>query len=167
MIGSKNSTLLPRTARKIKEFRVDRKHTQKELAERSGIKESIMRGYELGDRNPKPEVLDWIARALKVRPEYLSTPEFKRSLEFTYAPLESNEAYGYTVTMINGQPAIAPGERTAGIAFRRLLYDWSDKKEKLKAGEVSPEEYKEWKHTYEGDATWINTPDGKNPWTGK
>lgn len=53
---------------------------------------------ELGDRKPKKEVLERIAMALRVRPEYLSAPEFGPSMEFFYAILENDELYGYTIT---------------------------------------------------------------------
>lgn len=163
MFEGKKAGLSPRVARKIKELRKARNITQKELAELAGVTESAMRSYELSDRNPKPEVLDRIARALKVRPEYLSAPEFKGHLEFAYALLENDEDEGYTVTMVNGQPAIVPDMRTAGIGFDRFLRDWNKMKEKLDTGEIAPEKYREWKRTYEDGSSWINTPDGKDP----
>ena len=166
MFDSKKAALLPRFARKIKELRTDRGMTQKELAREAGISESAMRSYELGDRTPKPEVLDCIARALKVRPEYLSAPEFKRSLEFTYALLENDDMQDYTVAEINGHPAIVANAKSAGGSFAKLLSEWNDMKAKVEAKEVTPEEYAEWKRTYEG-ANWMNAEDGKSPWTGK
>lgn len=166
MFDLKKAALLPRFARKIKELRTDRGMTQKELAREAGISESAMRSYELGDRTPKPEVLDRIARALKVRPEYLSAPEFKRSLEFTYALLENDDMQDYTVAEINGHPAIVANAKSAGSSFAKLLSEWNDMKAKVEAKEVTPEEYAEWKRTYEG-ANWMNTEDGKSPWTGK
>lgn len=166
MFYSKKAAPLPRFARKIKELRTDRGMTQKELAREAGISESAMRSYELGDRTPKPEVLDHIARALKVRPEYLSAPEFKRSLEFTYALLENDDVQDYTVAEINGHPAIVANAKSAGGSFAKLLSEWNDMKTKVEAKEITPEEYAEWKRTYEG-ANWMNTKDGKSPWTGK
>ena len=166
MFDAKRSALLPRFARKIKELRTDRGMTQKELAREASISESAMRSYELGDRTPKPEVLDRIARALQVRPEYLSAPEYKRSLEFTYALLENDDMQGYTVTEIDGHPAIVANAKSAGNSFANLLREWNDMKAKADAKEITPEEYAEWKRTYEG-ATWMNTKDGKSPWTGK
>lgn len=166
MFDSKKAALPPRFARKIKELRTDRGMTQKELAREAGISESAMRSYELGDRTPKPEVLDRIARALKVRPEYLSAPEFKRSLEFTYALLENDDMQDYTVAEINGHPAIVANAKSAGGSFAKLLSEWNNMKAKVEAKEVTPEEYAEWKRTYEG-ANWMNTEDGKSPWTGK
>lgn len=39
-------------------------------------------------------------------------------------------------------------------------------KQKLDAKEIIREEYEDWKETYDLDY-WMNTPDGKNAWTGK
>ena len=75
--------LAPLYYRKTKKLREKRQYTQKQLAELSGISESALRSYELGDRKPKKEVLEHIAKALRVRPEYLSTPEFGPHLEFS------------------------------------------------------------------------------------
>ena len=55
--------------KRIRDLRQRRGLTQRELAELSGLSESALRSYELGDRFPKERHLDRIARALRVRPE--------------------------------------------------------------------------------------------------
>lgn len=83
MFGGKHKGgLAPLYSRKIKKIREKRQRTQKQLAELSGISESALRSYELGDHKPKKEVLEHIATALRVRLGYLSTPEFGPHLEF-------------------------------------------------------------------------------------
>lgn len=153
----------PRYARVIKKLRSKRGHTQKELAQLSGVSESAMRSYELGARKPKPEIQERIAMALRVRPEYFSSPEFGPYMEFYYAILENEDALGYTVTKINGQPAIVA--KPGNSPFFALLSNWNEMKEKLEAKEITQEEYEDFKETYEG-GSWM-TPDGKSPWTGK
>ena len=150
----------------IAEERKKKGYTQKQLAELSGISESALRSYELGDRKPKKEVLEHIAKALRVRPEYLSTPEFGPQLEFFYALLENDELYGYTITEIDGRPAITGGLYTVGLTFDGFLRDWKEMKQRLDAKEITREEYEDWKQTYD-PGYWVNTPDGKSPWTGK
>lgn len=53
-------------ADKIKNFRKAKKMSQKELSERSGINLSIIKKYETGYRNPKPDQLEKIAAALEI-----------------------------------------------------------------------------------------------------
>ena len=167
MFGGKyKGVLAPLYSRKIKKLREKRQLTQKQLTELSGISESALRRYELGDRKPKKEVLENIATALRVRPEYLSTPEFGPHLEFFYALLENDELYGYTITEIDGRPAITGGLYTVGLTFDGFLGDWIKMKKKLDAKEITREEYEDWKQAY-NPGSWMNTPDGKSLWTGK
>ena len=83
--GKHKGDLTPLYSHKIKKLREKRQLTQKQLAELSGISESAMRSYELGDCKPKKEVLERIAMALGVRSEYLSALEFGPSMGFFYA----------------------------------------------------------------------------------
>ena len=167
MFGGKHEGgLAPLCSHRIKKLREKRRLTQKQLAALSGISESALRSYELGDRKPKKEVLEHIAKALRVRPEYLSTPEFGPHLEFFYALLENDKLYGYAITEIDGRPAITGGLYTVGLTFDGFLRDWNKMKKKLDAKEITREEYEDWKETYDSGC-WMNTPDGKSPWTGK
>ena len=54
------------SGKKIKEFRLKRNLTQKELAAKCGMYESQIRKYELGTANPKLETLKKIADALEI-----------------------------------------------------------------------------------------------------
>ena len=49
---------------KIRKFRINQGYTQKELAIMSGLSESAIRNYELGNRFPSSEQLEKIAAAL-------------------------------------------------------------------------------------------------------
>lgn len=103
---------------------------------------------------------------MRARPEYLSTPEFGPHLEFFYALLENDELCGYTITEIDGQPAITAGLYTVGLTFDGFLRDWNKMKKKLDAREITREEYEDWKQIYD-HGYWMNTSDGKSSWTGK
>ena len=50
---------------KIRKFRIDQGYTQKELAIMSGLSESAIRNYELGNRFPSSEQLEKIANSLR------------------------------------------------------------------------------------------------------
>ena len=140
MFGGKNKGgLAPLCSRKIKKLREKRQLTQKQLAELSGISESALRSYE---------------------------PEFDPKMEFFYALLENDELYGYTITEIDGRPAITGGLYTVGLTFDGFLRDWKEMKQRLDAKEITREEYEDWKQTYD-PGCWVNTPDGNNPLTGK
>lgn len=65
---------VPALVKKLKKLRDELHLTQKEVADKARTTESAYRAYGLDDRNPKPDILDRIAKALGVRPEYLSAP---------------------------------------------------------------------------------------------
>lgn len=155
--------IAPRYARVIKKLRSKRGHTQKELAQLSGIRESTLRSYELGVRKSKPEVQERITMDLRVRSKHLSSPEFGPYMEFYFAILKNEDTLGYTVTKFNGQPAIVA--KPGNSSFFALLSNWNEMKEKLEAKEITQKEYEGFKETYEG-GHWM-TPDGKSLWTGK
>lgn len=87
-------------------------------------------------------------------------------MEFFYALLENDELYGYTITEINDRPAITGGLMTVGMNFDGFLRDWNKMKKKLDVKEITREEYEDRKQAFD-PGYWVNTPDGKSPWTGK
>lgn len=157
---------VPSLAKKLKSLRDELHLTQKEVADKAKITESTYRAYELGDRNPKLEILDWIAKALDVRPEYLSAPTFRNRREFAYAILENEDAFGYTVRDIDGVPAIVKGYGSAMDFFAEFVRDWGQIREKLDNHEITQDEYEEWKRTWD-NGTRVKTNDGKSPYADK
>lgn len=145
---------VPSFAKKLKRLRDELHLTQKEVADKAHITESAYRAYELGDRNPKPETLDRIAKALGVRPEYLSAPTFRNRREFAYAILENEDALGYTVREIDDVLAIVKGYGSTMDFFVRFVRDWEAMREKLDNHEISKEEYEDWKCACDNSA-WV------------
>lgn len=143
-----DSGIASRYAHVIKGLRSKREFTQKELAQLSGISESALRSYELSARKPKPETQERIVVALRVRPEYPSSPGFDPYMEFFYATPENEETPGHAVTKINDQQAIfaKPGNSSLFAPFSNC----NETKEKLKVKEITQEEYEDFKETYEG-----------------
>ena len=135
--------------RRIRDLRLKRCWTQREAAEKSFVTESAFRSYELGDRMPKREIIDRIAKAFGVRSEYLTAPEFLNSTEFCYALLQSEEAFH-----------LKPGVDEAGLGhlsvepigdakrISGLLNEWNRMRQKLDSKEITQAEYDEWKQTW-------------------
>lgn len=130
------------------------------------ITESAHRAYGLGDRNPKPEILDRVAKVLGVRPEYLSALTFGNRREFAYAILDNENAFGYDVRDIDGVPAIVKGYGGAMNLFTEFICDWEQMSKKLGNHEITKEEYEDWKRIWD-NGMWVKTDDGKSPYTGK
>ena len=136
--------------RRIRDLRLKRCWTQREAAEKSFVTESAFRSYELGDRMPKREIIDRIAKALGVRSEYLTAPEFLNSTEFCYALLQSEEAFHLKPEMDEaglgrlGVEPIGDAKRVSG-----MLNEWSRMRQKLDSKEITQDEYDEWKQTWD------------------
>ena len=136
--------------RRIRDLRLKRCWTQREAAERSFVTESAFRSYELGDRMPKREIIDRIAKAFGVRSEYLTAPEFLNSTEFCYALLQSEEAFHLKPEMDEaglgrlGVEPIGDAKRVSG-----MLNEWSRMRQKLDSKEITRAEYDEWKQTWD------------------
>lgn len=153
-------------AKKLKKLRDGLSLTQKEVADKAHITESAYRAYELGDRNPKPEILNRIAKVLGVRPEYLSAPMFKNHHEFAYALLDNEDVFGYTVRDIDGTAAITAGGGSSAGYFAEFVRDWEEMRKKLDGREITQGEYEEWKRAWNNEA-WAETDGGKSPYAGK
>lgn len=127
----------------LRRIRLLRGMTQKELAEKIGISEPALRGYELGIRYPKERHVDAMAHALKVRPEAFNTSGIATELAFIHALFNYEEEF-----------RLEPDERGFGFlssnsrCFAQALQDWGLMRAKLRSGEVTEEEYTDWKDTY-------------------
>lgn len=125
---------------------------------------SAYRAYELGDRNPKSEILDKIAKVLGVRPGCLSAPAFKSCREFVYALLESENEFDYTVRNMDGIPTIVKDYDSAMGFFAELVRNWEEMCKKLDGHEITQEEYEDWKRVWD-NGTWVKTDGDKSPYT--
>ncbi len=132
--------------RRIRDLRQRRGLTQRELAELSGLSESALRSYELGDRFPKERHLDRIARALRVRPEVFEDHDITNVDQVIHALFNLEEQFGL-VPNGEGEPAGLTVEMTS-VDLTKALRDWGRRREQLDAGEMTLDEYRDWKDTY-------------------
>lgn len=133
--------------RRIRDLRQRRGLTQRELAELSGLSESALRSYELGDRFPKERHLDRIARALRVRPEVFEDHDITTVDQVIHALFNLEEQFGL-VPNGEGMPAGLTVEMTSSD-LSKALRDWGRRRGQLEAGEISDDEYLDWKDAYQ------------------
>ena len=86
---------------KIRKFRIDQGYTQKELAIMSGLSESAIRNYELGNRFPSSEQLEKIANSLKISPYAMSDPNFDTYVSVMHALFALEDQLVRTPTVMN------------------------------------------------------------------
>lgn len=66
---------------RLKHLRKERNLTQKELANKIKVKDSVISFYELGERKPSPEVVKKLAIALHVSSDYLLGIEQNKTVD--------------------------------------------------------------------------------------
>ena len=151
--GFERSKLMPIGTR-IKRIRTLRGITQKELGVRLGYSERNadirIAQYESGKRTPKEDVINGIASILEVSPEALKIPDIESYHGFIFTLFELEEQFGLTIDMTEGMPNLHLDKNPTNYDhnIKEMLDDWYKYKSKLASGEISIEEYINWKLNY-------------------
>lgn len=140
---------------RIKRVRNFRKMTMKELGMAVGFDENTadvrIAQYESNTRRPKEELLKKIAAALGVNWRSLYDPETYAAEDIMYALFELDEQQ-VGLRLLNVMDDTDPDlpHRRVGVTFNYNLLDgflreWLIRKQELRAGTITREEYLEWK----------------------
>lgn len=121
----------------IRNVRMRRNMTQRELANAiEGIGESALRSYELGERSPKQDALERIAKALDVAPAWFDTYGIERYDELVHALFLLEDRFGI-------EPCADGSIRFTDEAIQSCVCTWRDWKEFLEEGKITREEYED------------------------
>jgi len=130
---------------KIKKFRTARELSQKQLAIMSGMSEPAIRNYELGNRQPSDKQLEKIADALGVSIFALSEPKLDNHYGVLHTLFSLEDDYQLTVEKHDEFVSLAfPPNSSASDQLRK----WQVKRSALLSGEISKDEYDEWRYSY-------------------
>ena len=149
---------------RIKRARNLRGMTQKELGIAIGFEEKSadirIAQYESNTRTPKEELLRKIAEVLDVNYRSLYEPTLYAAEDVMYTLFELDEHYPST-RLYEVTDTTDPDfpEKHMAVSFRYRLLDeflkeWQLRKKQLRDGEITKEEYLEWK------LNWPQTADG-------
>lgn len=132
------------SSEKLKKLRLLRKLTQKELAIKSDLTDSAIRNYELGYRSPSKEQLVKIADAL----------DCDVSALIDYSPISNFQfmqmLFDYE-DVLKIRPLIEDSTRgliSHDMDFNDFLLEWDEMRRKHYNGEISDEEFDDWKLSY-------------------
>lgn len=135
------------TGGNIRRCRKMRGMTQGELAERVGLTEGAIRHYESGIRAVKPELLPQIAEAMGVSEAALKDYRVETCADLIGVFLQMEVEYGLRPTGDGMGLSIDPkAEHSPKLAH--ALKVWAQKRQKLSEGEITHEEYEEWKTSF-------------------
>ena len=129
---------------KLKKLRLLRKLTQKELAIKSDLTDSAIRNYELGYRSPNRDQLIKIADAL----------DCDVSALIDYSPISNFQfmqiLFDYE-DILKIRPLVEDSTRgliSHDMDFNDFLLEWDEMRKKHYNGEISDEEFDDWKLSY-------------------
>ena len=129
---------------KIRKYRTQKGLSQKELAMASKMSEPAIRNYELGNRNPSKKHLEAISAALGVSIFAISDPDLDSEHGVMHSLFALEDTYGFKINKDGPEISIVCKD----ISFLSRLSDWGDMFNKFKNGDITKEEYDEWRDTY-------------------
>ena len=136
----------------IRYHRKRRGITQKELGRRVGFPVASadvrIAQYENDSRCPKEPLLRAMAVALGVSPAALSAPDFDDPVALMNTLLSLEERFPVTALQEGSVTRIQLEIPSMGITqLHCLLLSWRNMRRKLASGNLSREEYEEWKYS--------------------
>ena len=142
---------------RIRKFRVKRGLLQKQLAQKCRMSESAIRNYELDNRTPNEKALEVISGSLGVSPYAMADPSLDNEHAAMHTLFRFEELYGFKIDKIDGQVCLIPTSSNAiSKSIKSRLSDWYKVSEQLSSGDITEEDYQEWKDSYP-ESNWSNT----------
>ena len=148
-------------------FRTLRGMTQKYLGIVLGFPEKSadvrLAQYETGTRTPKADLTAALAQVLAVSPQALAVPDIDSEIGLMHTLFTLEDIYGLTVCDIDGEVCLHINKEKGSTAIKlfEMLSAWQEQSAKLKTGEISREDYDQWRYNYpEFDNTqiWAKVP---------
>ena len=139
---------------RIRFFRNLKGMTQKYLGVKLGFPEKTadirMAQYESGSRTPKEELTNELAELFGISASALNVPDIESYNGLMHTLFALEDLYGIKVSEINGEICLALDKDTGSnyITMFEIFSAWKEQAEKLKNGEISKEEYDNWRYNY-------------------
>lgn len=147
--------------KRIRFIRKLRKLTQKQLGIAIGFPESSadvrMAQYETGTRTPKEDLTKSIANIFGVSPLTLNVPDIDSNLGLMHTLFALEDMYGLEPKTENEKIALRFNDnKVLDVSLLQMLFAWTEQTRKFKSGEITKEEYDQWRYNYpEYDDTQI------------
>ena len=141
--------------------------TQKYLGTQVGLPEKTadirMAQYESGTRTPKEDLTYALANALDVSPHALNVPDIDSYLGLIHTLFALEDLYGLTIEERDGEVLFRVNPRKGEDAahLSEMVCDWALVAEKIRAGEISKDDYDKWRYNYpkfDSKKIWAKVP---------
>ena len=144
--------------KRIRFFRNRKGMTQKQLGEILGFlgktSDVRMAQYESEARTPKQDLVKEMARILDVSPRAITVPEIDSYIGLMHTLFALEDMYGLKIGEIDGEVCLRL-DKSAGTTYTTMFdmfHAWQEQAEKLKSGEITQEEYDQWRYNYPKNA---------------
>ena len=128
--------------------------TQKYLGQVVGFPEKTadirMAQYESGSRTPKADLTNKLAEVFDISPQALSVPDIDSYIGLMHTLFTLEDLYGLKMTELDGEVCLHldKGMGTNYITMLEMFTAWQEQSEKFKNGEITKEEYDQWRYNY-------------------
>ena len=136
--------------------------TQKWLGMAVGFPEKTadirMAQYESGTRTPKADLTNKLAEVLEVAPEALDIPNIENYNGVMHTLFALEDIYGLRIDKLSDEVCIRL-DKDNGSEFLTMLEmftAWQEQAEKYRSGEISKEEYYNWRYRYSKSKAYNN-----------
>lgn len=139
---------------RIRYIRNLRNMTQKWLGMAIGFDEKTadvrIAQYESGTRTPKENYVTDIADALEVSPHALDVPEIDSYVGLAHTLFALEDLYGLRIGEIDGEVCLRLDKfkGTTYLSMFDIFHAWHEMAVKLKNGEITEDEYNQWRYNY-------------------
>lgn len=136
---------------RIKRIRTFRKMTQSQLGQAVGLSDVRIRQYEIGNRTPKEDMLQDIAKAMDCNYRSIYEPTLYAAEDVMYTLFELDEHYEMPLYEVTDKEDSSEKHICVGFNYSLmddLLSEWMKKKEELASGKITRDEYFDWKITW-------------------
>ena len=128
--------------------------TQKWLGQAVGFPQKTadirMAQYESGSRTPKADLTNKLAEVFGVSASALTIPDIDSYNGLMHTLFAMEDLYGLRIDKLDGELCIRldKGMGTNYISMFEMFSAWQEQAEKLKNGEITKEEYDNWRYNY-------------------
>ncbi|MEG0693216.1 MAG: helix-turn-helix transcriptional regulator [Oscillospiraceae bacterium] len=139
--------------------------TQKYLGIAAGFDEKTadirMAQYESGTRTPKADMTKAIADVLEVSPQALSVPDIDNEQGLLHTLFTLEDLYGIKVEHAENKISLTldSTKPTTNQSIFVMLESWAVQAEKYRLGEITKDEYDDWRYNYpKYDESFVKIP---------
>ena len=139
---------------RIKFFRNRKGMTQKQLGEQLGFmgktSDVRMAQYESEARVPKIDLVKQMSQIFDVNTHALTVPDIDTHIGLMHTLFALEDMYGIKIGEIDGEVCLRL-DKSAGTTYTTMFdmfHAWQEQAEKLKSGEITQEEYDQWRYNY-------------------